>query len=138
MSLFGSSCSSPMLMLEASTKTHCSLLTTHHSLLLLSRVLASSQLWVIGLIRRQMLAHFPTVTQSAGFQPEPLIITLCSLHIAHYSLLTTHCSLLIAHYSLLIAHCSLLTAHYSLLTTHYSLLTAHYSRYGSFSTSAVE
>ena len=57
---FGSSCSSPMLMLEASTKTHCSLLTTHHSLLLLSRVLASSQLRGPGLIRRQMLAHFPT------------------------------------------------------------------------------
>ena len=32
-----------------------------------------------SLIRRQMLTHFPTVTQSAGFQPEPLLITLCSL-----------------------------------------------------------
>ena len=33
-----------------------------------------------------MLTHFPTVTQSAGFQPEPLLI-------AHYSFLTTLCSL---------------------------------------------
>ena len=34
-----------------------------------------------------MLTHFPTVTQSAGFQPEPLLITDCSLLIAHSSLL---------------------------------------------------
>ena len=33
----------------------------------------------VTIIRRQMLTHFPTVTQSAGFQPEPLLITLCSL-----------------------------------------------------------
>ena len=31
------------------------------------------------IIRRQMLSHFPTVTQSTGFQPEPLRMTLCSL-----------------------------------------------------------
>ena len=34
----------------------------------------------IVLIRRQMLSHFPTVTQSAGFQPEPLIITMLIAH----------------------------------------------------------
>ena len=49
------------------------------------------------LIRRQMLTHFPTVTQSTGFQPEPLLI-------AHYSPLTTHHSLLTTHYSLLTIH----------------------------------
>ena len=48
------------------------------------------------LIRRQMLPHFPTVTQSAGFQPEPLITTPCSLLITHCSSLTTHRSLPIA------------------------------------------
>ena len=32
-----------------------------------------------------MLSHFPTVTQSAGFQPEQLIT-------AHSSLLSAHCS----------------------------------------------
>ena len=31
------------------------------------------------IIRRQMLSHFPTVTQSTGFQPEPLLITHSSL-----------------------------------------------------------
>ena len=41
--------------------------------------------------RRQMLTHFPTVTQSTGFQPEPL--------------LTAHCSKLTAHSSLLLAQC---------------------------------
>ena len=57
------------------------------------------------LTRRQMLTHFPTVTKSTGFQPEPLLTAHCSLLIDHYSLLTTHCSLLIAHCSLLIAQC---------------------------------
>ena len=38
-----------------------------------------------------MLTHFPTVTQSTGFQPEPL--------------LTAHCSKLTAHSSLLLAQC---------------------------------
>ena len=33
----------------------------------------------VTIIRRQMLAHFPTVTQSAGFQPEPLLTTHCSV-----------------------------------------------------------
>ena len=42
------------------------------------------------LIRRQMLTHFPTVTKSTGFQPEPLLT-------AHYTLLTTHNSLLTIH-----------------------------------------
>ena len=30
-------------------------------------------IWMDTIIRRQMLAHFPTVTKSAGFQPEPLL-----------------------------------------------------------------
>ena len=38
-----------------------SLLIAHYSLL--SRVLASSQLWGLGLIRGQMLAQFPTVNK---------------------------------------------------------------------------
>ena len=42
------------------------------------------------LIRRQMLKHFPTVTQSTGFQPEPLVNTRCSSLIAHYSMLIVH------------------------------------------------
>ena len=29
----------------------------------------------VTIIRRQMLSHFPTVTKSTGFQPEPLLIT---------------------------------------------------------------
>ena len=55
-----------------------------------------------GLIanRRQMLAHFPTVTQSTGFQPEPLLTTHCSLLIAHSPSLTPHRSLLITHNAL--------------------------------------
>ena len=44
----------------------------------------------MALIRRQMLTHFPTVTQSTGFQPELLLTTYCSLLIAHYSLLKIH------------------------------------------------
>ena len=64
---------SPRLRLEASTKAHCSLLTTHHSLWYW--LPASGE----GLVatRRQMLSHFPTVTQSTGFQPEPLLTTHC-------------------------------------------------------------
>ena len=50
-----------------------------------------------------MLAHFPTVTKSAGFQPEPLLT---------------------AHSSLLIAHCSLLTAY------HYRIIFVENTIYG--------
>ena len=86
-----------------------------------------------SLIRRQMLTHFPTVTQSAGFQPEPLLTTHCSLLTAHCSLLIVvlassqnSCSLLNAHCSLLIAHCGTgfqpEPAHYSMLTAPCSLL----------------
>ena len=57
---------------------HCSLLIAHYSLL--SRVLASSQRWGMEfVIRRQMLTHFPTVTQSTGFQPEPLLTGIWSM-----------------------------------------------------------
>ena len=60
--------------LEASTKiinisNHCSSLTTHS---LVGYWLPASSRGMV-LIRRQMLPHFPTVTQSAGFQPEPLL-----------------------------------------------------------------
>ena len=65
---------------------YCSLLIAHSSLL--SVVLASSQRCGRRLLpRRQMQSHFPTVTKSAGFQPEQLLITHCSKLIAHYSLL---------------------------------------------------
>ena len=43
--------------------------------LLIILVLTSSQQWGLIATRRQMLTHFPTVTQSAGFQPEPLLTT---------------------------------------------------------------
>ena len=75
--------------------THCSKLMAHYSLLIV--VLASSQRWGRrSLPRRQMLSHFPTVTRSAGFQPEPLLIAHCSLLTTHHSLLTAHCSQSIA------------------------------------------
>ena len=47
------------------------------SWLLIVLVLASSQLWGLIATRRQMLTHFPTVTQSTGFQPEPLLTPHC-------------------------------------------------------------
>ena len=71
---------------------HSSLLTTHHSLLIAQYSLLTAHCsvgyWLpascggMVLIRRQMLTHFPTVTQSTGFQPEPLLTTPCSLLIA--------------------------------------------------------
>ena len=54
----------------------------------------------VTITRRQMLAHFPTVTQSTGFQPESLLTTHCSLLIAHSPSLTPHRSLLITHNAL--------------------------------------
>ena len=75
------------------------LLLTPHSSFLIARYGTGFQPAVVcvTIIRRQMLSHFPTVTQSTGFQPEPLLTTHCSLLIAHSPSLTPHRSLLITH-----------------------------------------
>ena len=100
------------------------------------------------LIRRQMLAHFPTVTQSTGFQPEPLRWTVSDSdddndsrfsdsdsdddNDSRFSVsdddndsrfsVSDSDSVVTQHSPLNTKH-SLLTAHHSLLIAHYSLLT---------------
>ena len=74
---------------HSSLTTHRSSLTTHRSSLIAhhhhSPLITHNgtgfqpAVVCVTIIRRQMLTHFPTVTQSTGFQPEPLLITLCSL-----------------------------------------------------------
>ena len=89
-------------------------------------------------IRRQMLSHFPTVTQSTGFQPEPLRWTVSDSDDDNDSRFSDSDSdndndsdndsdSVVTQHSPLITHRSLLTAHYSLLITHYSLLITHMS-----------
>ena len=78
-----------------------------------------------GLIanRRQMLAHFPTVTQSTGFQPEPLLTAHPSLLTPHYSSLTTLCTTIHTLLLLLI----LIRYYYALFSFHLRYVFAFHS-----------